>query len=106
MSKIRLQHQVQIGNARRNTLGRGVVLTWAERGGPAVRRKEADQTGPKSRRGKSTGFGTVLIDRLVTHDLDGTANINFDPAGVRCTLVFLVRGQAGLPSAAPGSAIG
>ena len=83
-----------------------VELTWAERGGPAVRRKEADQTGLKSRRGKSAGFGTVLIDRVVTHDLDGTTDINFDPAGVRCSLVFPVRGQAGLPSAAPGSAIG
>jgi two-component sensor histidine kinase len=83
-----------------------VELTWAERGGPTVRRKEADQTGPKSRRGRSTGFGTVLIDRVVTHDLDGTADINFDPTGVRCTLVFPVRGQAGPPSAGPGSAIG
>jgi len=82
-----------------------VELTWAERGGPAVRRKEPDHGGSKSRRGKSTGFGTVLIDRVVSHDLDGSAAIDFDPAGVRCTLVFPVRGQAGLPGATPGSVI-
>ena len=81
-----------------------VELTWAERG-PAVRRKEPDHGGSKSRRGKSTGFGTILIDRVVSHDLDGSAAIDFDPAGVRCTLVFPVRGQVGLPGATPGSVI-
>ncbi|MGB8633365.1 MAG: histidine kinase, partial [Xanthobacteraceae bacterium] len=59
----------------------------------------------KSRRGKSTGFGTVLIDRVVTHDLDGRADIDLDPTGVRCTLVFPVRVQAGAPGVMPGSAI-
>jgi hypothetical protein len=47
----------------------------------------------------------VLIDRVVAHDLDGRADIDFDPTGVRCTLVFPVRGQAGPPAATPGSAI-
>jgi two-component sensor histidine kinase/PAS domain-containing protein len=85
------------------TVDESVELTWAERGGPAVRR-ETVQSGPKVRRGKSAGFGTVLIDRVVTYDLDGAADINFDPTGVRCTLVFPVRGQAGPSKAAPGSA--
>src|SRR5262249_41778860 len=59
-----------------------VELTWRERGGPKVKH------------GASSGFGTALIDRVVTYDLDGTAKIDFDPSGVRCTLTFPVRDQA------------
>jgi len=84
-------------------IDKSVELTWTERGGPNVRCGETEQGGPKVRRGKSAGFGTVLIDRVVTYDLDGTADINFDPTGVRCTLVFPVQGQARPPNA-PGSA--
>jgi len=77
-----------------------VELTWAERGGPTVRRNDTERGTTGARRGKAVGFGTVLIDRVVTYDLDGTADIDFDPTGVRCTLVFPVRGQAGASSAA------
>jgi PAS domain S-box-containing protein len=60
-----------------------VELSWKERGGPKV--------AP----GTSSGFGTVLIDRAITYDLDGTTRIDFDPSGVRCTLTFPVRDRAG-----------
>lgn len=60
-----------------------VELIWQERGGPAVKRE------------KTSGFGTRLIDRVVAHDLDGTTKFDFDPAGVRVTINFPVRGLSG-----------
>jgi PAS domain S-box-containing protein len=64
-------------------LDQAVELIWQERDGPAVKR------------GKSSGFGTRLIERVVSHDLDGTTKIDFDPAGVRVTARFPVRGLNG-----------
>ena len=56
--------------------GDGLVeLTWQERGGPKVELQAA-------------GFGTVLIHRVVTYDLGGTAEIDFEGDGVCCTLTF------------------
>jgi PAS domain S-box-containing protein len=60
-----------------------VELIWQERGGPAVKR------------GKSSGFGTRLIDRVVSHDLDGATKFDFDPTGVRVTVKFPVCGSSG-----------
>ncbi|MFC1458182.1 sensor histidine kinase [Microvirga arabica] len=48
-------------------------LEWAEKGGPPVHV-------PKRR-----GFGTRLIERSLAHDLGGTAQISFEPDGLRCT---------------------
>jgi two-component sensor histidine kinase len=76
-----------------------VELLWTERGGPKVQRPKT-----KSPRNGS-GFGTTLIDRVITYDLDGRTTIDFDPAGIRCTIAFPVRGQAGPPKAMPGLAI-
>lgn len=61
---------------------KSVELVWWEQGGPAVKA------------GASGGFGTRLIDHLIRHDLDGSTQIDFDPAGVRLTLAFPVRGPA------------
>jgi PAS domain S-box-containing protein len=60
-----------------------VELIWQERGGAAVKR------------GKSSGFGTRLIERVISHDLDGTTKFDFDPAGVRVAITFPVRGLSG-----------
>jgi len=70
-----------------------IELTWQERSGPKVRRTA------------SAGFGTRLIERVVSHDLDGRTAIDFDPDGVRCTLSFAVRGQAGPSVTTLGSAV-
>lgn len=51
-----------------------VHLTWQESGGPAVAE-------PKRR-----GFGTTLIQRGLTGQLGGRAEIEFAPSGLRCTL--------------------
>jgi PAS domain S-box-containing protein len=51
-------------------------IDWVESGGPAVI--------PPARR----SFGTRLIERSMTKDLQGVATLDFDPAGLRCTLEF------------------
>ena len=53
-----------------------IELVWQERDGPEVKAPA------------SPGFGTRLIDRVLKHDLDGKTKIDFDPAGVRCSLTF------------------
>jgi PAS domain S-box-containing protein len=52
--------------------GRGLRIEWQESGGPAVRQ-------PQRR-----GFGSRLLERGITKELKGSAQISFDPAGVRC----------------------
>jgi two-component sensor histidine kinase len=61
-------HAVGDGNGTR------VRLTWSERGGPPVATPERK------------GFGTSLIQRGLTAQLGGSADIEFAPDGLRCTL--------------------
>lgn len=49
-------------------------IQWQESGGPAV-------SEPVRR-----GFGSRLLEMGVTHELNGSARILFDPAGVRCEI--------------------
>jgi two-component sensor histidine kinase len=53
-----------------------VEFIWKERGGPKVERRAV------------SGFGTALIDRVVSADLGGSSHIDFDPAGICCTVRF------------------
>jgi two-component system, chemotaxis family, CheB/CheR fusion protein len=53
----------------------GLRLCWSEVGGPVV--------GPPSRR----GFGSRLIEAGLSQELGGDVHIEFNPAGVICTLV-------------------
>jgi two-component sensor histidine kinase len=62
---------------------RRLQLTWTERGGPPVR--------PPERR----GFGSRLIERGLTHELGGAANLEFAPTGVRCVINMPLQGAAG-----------
>ena len=68
--------------------GRALHMTWDERGGPPV----VD--------GAKAGFGTVLIERVTSYDLDGEANVDFRPGGLHCTLQFPIEGDP-LPAEAP-----
>jgi PAS domain S-box-containing protein len=49
-------------------------IEWRETGGPAL-------TTPAR-----SGFGTSLIRKLVPHELGGAVNLEFDAAGVHCTM--------------------
>ena len=37
---------------------------------------------------KTRGFGSVVIERGIAHDLGGTTSLEFDPAGLHCTICF------------------
>ena len=74
---------------------RSVELVWQEHGGPKV----------KAAAFASTGFGTRLIYRVISHDLDGKTKVAFDPEGVRWTITFPLGDLAGARAATSGSAI-
>ena len=57
-----------------------LTLDWVERNGPPV-------AAPLKR-----GFGTVLIERGLSHDLGGEAKVEFLPEGVRARLSAVVSG--------------
>jgi len=54
--------------------GRRLRLRWVETGGPAV--------SPPLRR----GFGSKLIERGLTQELDGRVQLDFAPQGLHCTM--------------------
>lgn len=54
-------------------------VVWTEGGGPVVAEPSR------------TGFGTKLIRRVVPHDLDGAAELMFEPTGVVCRLSVPLR---------------
>lgn len=53
-----------------------VEITWKEKGGPRVIKPN------------DIGFGTALIEKAVPHELGGTARLDFEPDGVKATLVL------------------
>lgn len=76
--------------------GAAVRMVWQESGGPPV--------APR----KKTGFGTTLIERVVSYDLDGRASLDFQPDGLVCTLQFGIGPGKFAPDAPPvsGRALG
>lgn len=61
-----------------------VMITWAEVGGPPVAVRAP------------SGFGTKLVSRLSSYDLDGNAHLDFKPGGLTCTLRFPISGRRNL----------
>ena len=55
--------------------GRHLHLAWTETGGPAVATPSSE------------GIGSRLIEEGLAHELDGNVSLDFDPSGVRCTIV-------------------
>jgi two-component sensor histidine kinase/PAS domain-containing protein len=53
-----------------------VEVLWQETGGPTVERA------------RTSGFGTLLIDRVLKFDLGAKTEIVFDPQGLRCVIKF------------------
>ena len=51
------------------------MLDWRESGGPPVARPERK------------GFGIRLVQGVVSHELGGTATIDFHTEGVHCEIV-------------------
>src|SRR5262249_22094080 len=64
------------GNIAWRTDGGKVRFTWIETHGLPIEGEI------------KAGFGSKLISRVVSHDLAGTASLDFDREGFRCTLTF------------------
>ncbi len=62
---------------------RALTLAWIECGGPAVQ--------PPTRR----GFGTMLIERTLTHELDAEVKREFLATGLRCTVAMPLTEEVG-----------
>ena len=58
-------------------------LTWAESGGPPVKKRER------------RGFGSSVIERGLVLELDGEVRLDFDPAGLVCTIEIPLPATAG-----------
>lgn len=72
--------EVRIGwEIMANGMGPMLRLTWRESGGPLVRR-------PRRR-----GFGTQLIELCAATSLQGGAELDFDPDGLRATLTMPIQ---------------
>ncbi|MGA7993833.1 MAG: HWE histidine kinase domain-containing protein [Bradyrhizobium sp.] len=54
--------------------GKRLLLNWTEKGGPQV-------TPPAHR-----GFGSRVIERGLTHELEGTVHLDYRPDGLVCTM--------------------
>ena len=68
-----------------------VSVTWRRAEGVDGEQVHVDWTetaGPRVEEPSRRGFGTVLVERLATNDLHGSARIAYDPTGLRCTLTF------------------
>ena len=59
-----------------NTAGPRAHIEWFESGGPLIE----SQGEP--------GFGSLLIQSSVAHDLAGNVDMRFEPHGLQCTLDF------------------
>jgi two-component sensor histidine kinase len=64
-----------------------VEIAWSVQGGAGAPRLILDWTehgGPPAREPERRGFGRSLIERSVAYELQGSAELTFAPAGVRC----------------------
>ncbi|MFD1983635.1 HWE histidine kinase domain-containing protein [Mesorhizobium newzealandense] len=62
------------------SVGRRLILSWQEKDGPPVT--------PPSRQ----GFGSRVIERGLTHELEGTVQLDYRPDGLICTMNIPVPG--------------
>jgi PAS domain S-box-containing protein len=59
--------------------GQELQLTWTETGGPEVSPPSAQ------------GFGSVIVERSIAHELGGAAELQFEPSGLRCHMRIPLR---------------
>jgi PAS domain S-box-containing protein len=59
--------------------GQELQLTWTETGGPEVRPPAAQ------------GFGSVIVERSIAHELGGNAELLFERNGLRCNMRIPLR---------------
>lgn len=70
----------------------GVDLTWKMVGEGSLELEWREHDGPPVTSPETRGFGTVLLERAVVHDLGGAARLRFDRCGVQYVLSFPLAG--------------
>jgi PAS domain S-box-containing protein len=72
-----------------------VSVDWslAQNGHPLVDLSWQEEDGPGVAEGSKSGFGTTLIRRVISQDLEGTVELDFAPGGLRSVLQFPLRTQ-------------
>jgi two-component sensor histidine kinase len=82
-----------------------VNVTWkvVHNGVSLVQLFWTEIAGPPLRPGENSGFGTTLIRRVITYDLDGRVDLSFAPQGLRAMLGFPLKPDA-VSTELPGSA--
>ncbi len=69
-------------NRTKNESGEHAHIEWVESGGPPIESKG------------NSGFGSLLIESSIAHDLAGTIHMQFKPDGLHCMIYFpLTKGQ-------------
>lgn len=74
-----------------------IRFTWLERGGPPVKDR------------KKVGFGSILIEKVAMHDLEGECTLDFQSGGLRCSLRFPIQRDRNMldeASSAAGTSVG
>jgi len=87
-------HELTTNAAKYGALSDGqglVTVRWStekadSNTGPILRIDWLESGGPPVARPAKRSFGTRLIERSVTMELQGSVALDFDPAGLRCTL--------------------
>lgn len=68
-----------------NDAGR-VSLEWERTGGPRLRLRWSEHDGPPVVPPERRGFGTRLVERSLSQDLDADVSLDFRPSGLVCTI--------------------
>lgn len=71
-----------------------VTLTWqtvtGPKGAPHMHVEWRESGGPEVAKPTRRGYGSMLIERALARDLDGSAKLSFEPAGLVCEIVARV----------------
>ena len=87
-------HELATNAAKYGSLSRAggkVEVEWSLVNDKLARIRWTESNGPKVAPPQRRGFGTDLIEKIVAHELRHPVELDFDPEGVRCTLLVPVR---------------
>jgi two-component sensor histidine kinase len=72
-----------------SVLGGMVEVTWSvvHTPQPRLQLDWVEQNGPKVTEPARRGFGSQLLERVLTHQIGADAKVHFDPAGLRAQIL-------------------
>ena len=87
-------HELAVNAAKFGALsvpGGRLSITWDRRehdGKQALELDWREKFGPRVKPRRKRGFGSMVIERNLSHALDAEVELNFDPGGLRCHIVI------------------